>query len=117
MLVKRETKEGIVIVTFSEDRLGYEEEAGLREELWQVVEGLQSPRVLLDLQDVAYVSSGPLGVFLAFNDKVERAGGNLRFCSPSPYVEETFRATRLRRLLAIFPNRESALASWKGTSE
>jgi len=113
MLVKRETKEGVIIVTFNKDRLGYEEEAGLRQEFWQVTEGVQSPRVLVDLQDVAYVSSGPLGVFLAFNDRVERAGGNLRFCSLSPYVEETFRATRLRRLLATFPNRESALASWE----
>ncbi len=113
MLVKHETRNRVIIFTFTRERLGYTEEVELRQELWQATEGAQAPKVLIDLEDVAYVTSGPLGIFLAFHDRVERAGGDLRFCSLSPYVEETFRASRLRRMLATFPTRQAALASWQ----
>lgn len=114
-MTKSVRKDGVVVVSFLTRHVGIDSEHRLRRELMEHIGDESEPRVLIDLSDVSYVSSGPLGVLTAFEREVTERKGRLVFCSASPYVLETFRAAGLLRLFEVYDNREEALASFAGT--
>jgi len=107
-----ETKHGVIMVTFNAPHVGIDTERKLKDELESAVIGIEKPQVLLDLQGVSYVSSGPLGVLTAFERRVTEENGSLKFCGISAYVTETLRAAGLLRLFDVYENCEEALADF-----
>jgi len=109
-------KDGVVVVSFLATHVGIDTEHRLREELQACIEGREQPRVVIDLSDVSYVSSSPLGVLTAFEREVSGRQGKLVFCAVGPYVLETFRAAGLLRLFTVCGNLEEALDSFGSTA-
>jgi len=105
-------KDGVVVITFLATHVGIDTEHQLRQELQEYIKGEDKPQVLIDLGDVSYVSSGPLGVLTAVERDVAERKGRLVFCALNAYVLETFRAAGLLRLFEVHENCEEAIASF-----
>lgn len=68
-------------------------------------------RVVLDLADVEYISSGGLRVIIMLAKALEKTGGALRLCALSPFVSEVFELTNLDKRYTLCETRDDALAS------
>jgi stage II sporulation protein AA (anti-sigma F factor antagonist) len=67
----------------------------LRDELLGAYQGSGAVHVVVDLQQVGFLSSAGLRPLLTLNRSVRERGGRLLLCGLSPHVEEVFTATRL----------------------
>jgi anti-anti-sigma factor len=59
--------------------------------------------VVLDLGDIRYVTSTALGTLIAFNRRVQSAGGRLALANVGTVILEILTVTRLDKLLEIWP--------------
>ena len=71
----------------------------------------ERPRVVVDFENVRFLSSSALGMLVALNKVLlERAGG-LRVCNVAKDVDGVFRLMRLHELIAIHATIDDALES------
>src|SRR5262249_4462161 len=71
------------------------------DELLSLVHGAEPRELLLDLQNVRYLTTTGLTLLLALRQKVHAAGGRLSLSNPSSQVTEVLEATRLNTLFEI----------------
>ncbi|HRI88063.1 MAG TPA: STAS domain-containing protein, partial [Candidatus Hydrogenedentes bacterium] len=69
-------------------------------------------RVVLDLSEVEYISSGGLRVIIMLTKALEKVNGDLKLCGLSPFVSEVFKITNLSKRYDICSTRDEALASF-----
>ena len=69
-------------------------------------------RVVLDLADVEYISSGGLRVIIMLSKALEKSGGAFRLCALSPFVSEVFELTNLDKRYVVCDSRADAIASF-----
>ena len=69
-------------------------------------------RVVLDLSEVEYISSGGLRVIIMLTKALERASGEMRLCGLSPFVCEVFKITNLAKRYEICATREQAVSAF-----
>lgn len=103
-------RQGVRVISFVEAEIGisYDTET-LAAELSESIQGLDKPKVLLDLGNVSYIASRAIGCLIACHRQVWQAGGHVVLCSVPAYVMETFRAAKLHHLFEIFENEAAAL--------
>ena len=65
--------------------------------------------VILDLQNVEYISSAGLRSVLSLGKKVRSDGGGLVFCSLRGMVREVFEISGFSSIFTIYDTREQAL--------
>jgi len=87
--------------------------AQIGDEIAQLVDQTNSPRVLLDFSNVEHLSSAALGQLITINSKVKRKGGQLRLSDINSQIYEVFVITRLDTMFQIFDDSKKALASFK----
>src|SRR5262249_14273489 len=85
------------------DRLDEYNSDNVGKELSQLVEGLERPRVALDLRNIHYVTSTALGKLIGLNKKVRSGGGRLGPFTPAPAVAEVLAVTCLDKVFEISP--------------
>jgi anti-anti-sigma factor len=73
-------------------------------------------RVVLDLSDVEYISSGGLRVIIMLTKALERVSGEMKLCGLSPFVSEVFKITNLAKRYDICASREEAVSAFAPTS-
>ncbi|GBF51274.1 anti-sigma factor antagonist [Leptospira ryugenii] len=66
----------------------------------------------LVLEEVRYIDSSGLGVFLGVHSKLSKTQGFLRLISPSEKVRYVLELTKLKNLLQIFDSVEDAAKSF-----
>jgi anti-sigma B factor antagonist len=71
--------------------------------LGRLVDGLSQPDLVVDLQDVRYLTSTALGKLVALHKRVKAAGGRLTLMGVGDHVYEVFRVTRLHEILDVRP--------------
>src|SRR5271168_2905263 len=71
------------------------------EDLFSLVDELGRVKILLNFNNVEYLSSAALGKFITLNKKVHGAGGKLILCNITPDIYEVFEITKLNRLFNI----------------
>jgi anti-anti-sigma factor len=67
-------------------------------------------RLVLDLSQLAYISSAGLRSILAAAKQLKAKGGDLAFCGLAGLVAEVFAVSGFAKLLPVFATREEALA-------
>ncbi len=77
--------------------------------LGQINEGQR--RLLLDFQDLAYISSAGLRIVLLAAKKMKTAGGRLALCSLNPQIAEVFEISGFTRIIDIHASRDAALST------
>ncbi len=73
-----------------------------------------APRVILDLEHVALVSSAALRVLLANARRMKKHGGRILLCALQPQVKQVFEISALTAFFDFHPDVKSALATGKG---
>ena len=83
----------------------------LSDELLAVLESAHPRDLLLDLDEVAYLSSSVLGkVLVRLLKRTRDMGGRLRLCGIRPSIHEVFEITRLVNEFEIYPDANEALS-------
>jgi anti-anti-sigma factor len=70
-----------------------------------------SARVLIDLANLAYISSMGLRVLLTAAKRINADGGRLVLCTLQPQVAEVFDISGFGAIVPVYADRESALAA------
>jgi len=87
-----------------------EESASLRETVKKAL--AQSPRVVLNLQEVSYIDSGGLGTLVSIFTTAQHAGGAIKLASLSQRVGDLLHLTKLVTIFEVYDNEEAAARSF-----
>ena len=79
------------------------------DQLFSLVDDDGRKKILLDFENVEYLSSAALGKLITMDKKVKAAGGKLKLCSVRPEIYEVFAITKLNKLFDIQDDQERAL--------
>ena len=66
-------------------------------------------KIVLDFENVEYLSSAALGKLITMDKKVKGAKGKLRLCNVRPEIYEVFAITKLNKLFDMHEDQEKAL--------
>src|SRR5262249_34294605 len=81
----------------------------LGEQLFALVDKEGKKKVLLNFENVVFVSSGALGKLFTLNKKLQAAGGKLVMCNIAKEILEIFVVTKLDKFFRIYPDQYTAL--------
>jgi anti-sigma B factor antagonist len=84
----------------------------LGQELFQLVEEDHKTRLLLNFQQVEFLSSAALGKLITLDKKVKAHGGKMKFSNIRPEIYEVFAITKLNKLFDIKDDEADALAAF-----
>jgi anti-sigma B factor antagonist len=84
----------------------------LGRELYQLVEGGQRRKLLLDFSSVDLVSSAAIGKLISLNRRTRAANGVLRLCNVPDNVLHVFHTCRLHQVLDIHTDESDALMAF-----
>ncbi len=105
--------EGITRVEFTKkDILDESNIQQIGEEISQIIEQQDDPRVLISFSNVRHLSSAALGTLITINNKIKNKGGKLRLSDIDPQIYEVFVITRLNQLFQIHETADEAMASF-----
>ncbi len=71
-------------------------------------------RVVVDLEELTYISSAGLGVFLSYVEPLRDRGGDLRLCSLLPKVQRVFDIVGFSSVFQISGSVEDAIQTFAG---
>lgn len=112
--IKVERQGSVTVVRFLEENIL--DEAGIHtmgQAILKLLEGEVGPKLVLDFEAVAHLSSAALGELIKVNNRVRQTDGQLRLCNIDEQILEVFRITRLNQLFNIQKSEKEALASLK----
>jgi anti-sigma B factor antagonist len=97
------------IVTLTDEKILEENDIrALQESIMSVIEQAERMNLILDFQNVRFLSSAVLGFLIRISKKVYERDGQLRLCSINPKIHEIFKITRLTKVFDIYEDIESA---------
>ena len=92
-------KEGTTLTVKPEGRLDTATSPELERRMAPEMEGMTN--IIIDLEKVAYISSGGLRVLLAVEQKMEETDGSMKVIHVNPQIMEIFGITGFLDLLTI----------------
>ncbi len=82
------------------------------DEISQIIDELESPRLLISFENVDHLSSAALGTLITINNKIRGKDGQHRLANIDPQIYEVFVITKLNQLFEIHEGSEQAIASF-----
>jgi anti-sigma B factor antagonist len=79
-------------------------------ELLALLEERPQIKLLLDFENVQYLSSAALGKLITLNKRVAEGNGKLVLCSIRPQIYEVFQITKLNKIFDIAEDEATALS-------
>jgi len=108
-----EPRGDITIVTFVDKRILDESNIqDIGEQLFELVEKRYKVKMLLNFENVEYLSSAALGKLITLNKKVKAEKGKLKLCNIRPQIYDVFKITKLNKLFEIYDSEDRALARY-----
>ena len=103
--------EGDVLVAYIQDVRIIDESRieSLGQELVSLVTEKANDRIILNFQNVGFMSSAMIGKLISFGKKCRENKVELRITNITKNVEEVFRLMRLEKVFNIDPDEEAAL--------
>ena len=86
----------------------------IKAQMYDLIDDLDTPRVIVSFDGVNEVSSAILGVLIASNKEAMRKGGQLRVCDANSMLQEIFGIMRLDSVLHIDANINQSLDEFNG---
>ena len=84
----------------------------LGQELFQLIEGENCRKLVLNFASVDFLSSAALGKLITLDKKMKAHQGKLKLCNIRPEIYEVFAITKLNRLFDIRQDEADALAAF-----
>jgi anti-sigma B factor antagonist len=101
--------ENATIVTLTEEKILEESDIrALQESITSAIEQGEQTNLILDFQNVRFLSSAVLGLLIRVSKKIYEQDGQLRLCNINAKIYEIFKITRLTKVFDIYPDAESA---------
>ncbi len=101
----------VTIITFVDKKILDETNIqDIGDELFELVEKHYKIKLLLNFENVEYLSSAALGKLITLNKKVKAENGKLKLCAIRPQIYDVFKITKLNKLFEIHDTEERALA-------
>ena len=101
--------ENATIVTLTDEKILEENDIrALQASIMSVIEQAERINLILDFQNVRFLSSAVLGLLIRISKRVYEGDGQLKLCSINPKIYEIFKITRLTKIFDIYPDIESA---------
>jgi anti-sigma B factor antagonist len=88
----------VTVVNFIDEKLDELSIAAIGEELFRLVDELGRRKVLLNLDNVEYLSSAALGKFITLKKKLNSVGGRLILCNIAPQICDIIDITDLDKI-------------------
>ncbi len=108
------TKVGdVTVVTFTDKKIL--DEAGIQElgaELFSLIERDNRRSIVLNFDNVDFLSSAALGKLITLDRKVKQAQGRLKMCRIKPEILEVFQVTKLNKVFDIRDEQDEAIAAF-----
>ena len=82
------------------------------EQLFSLVDELGRRKILLNFQNVEFLSSAALGKLITLNRKLQGVQGRLVMCAIAKEIREVFEITKLDKLFKIFPDEQAGLQAF-----
>ena len=111
MKIDHKIENGIIIITIK-GRLDAATSPSAEETIKETME-TDSNRLLFDLSDLEYLSSGGLRVILSAAKEIRRREGKVALCCLKPYVDEIFEVSGFKSMIPIKDTLEAGLKELK----
>jgi anti-sigma B factor antagonist len=89
-------------------RLDSNTSQGLEDELFRAISD-GSKKIIVDFENLNYISSAGLRLFIKANNALQREDGRLILCSMHKYIREIFKTTGVDDFVPILDTLEQAL--------
>ena len=110
MEVIAKVQDGICILTLN-GRLDASSSSEFREKILQLIED-GTKKIILDCENLDYISSAGLRVVLEATKEIKRHGGKLMLCSLQDYIKEVFEVAQFDSFLHIGGTLEEAIKTF-----
>lgn len=115
VLMSSSRERGALIIEFApETDLNALASANMQADLFRLVEGEAGQAVVIDLSNVAFLSSQALGMLLTLRLKAARGGSRIVLAGVRPALREIISLTQIDQLYPISVDRQSALRDVTG---
>ena len=104
------TIDGAMVVDCSGRLVFGEESASLRDTVKKLV--VESPKIVLNMQEVNYIDSGGLGTLVSLYTTARNAGGSVKLARLSQRVGDLLQVTKLLTIFEVFDDEEKAAKSF-----
>ena len=98
---------GITIATITSPKVGPD----IREALYELFDKHAARKVILNFENVQFLSSAPIGMLVNLRNKLHSAGGSLILCRLSPDIREILQLTRVESFFSILDTEQDAIES------
>ena len=109
--------EDILIAYFQDVRIIDESRiASLGQELMELITSGKYDRIILNFQNVSFMSSAMIGKLILFGKKCKATDIQLRLCTINENVQEVFDLMKLEKVFQVEESEEKAIASFSKKS-
>jgi len=105
-------EKGTVITFVNEKILEETEIVALEHSIVPIIEQAEIPNIVLNFENVKFLSSAMLGLLIRMSKKIYQRNGQLNLCSINSKIFEIFKITRLDRVFEIYDDVDSAMQSF-----
>ncbi len=103
-----------VIEFYASSILNQSEVESIGDELLLMAAKSACSRIVVDLENVDFLSSAMIGVFIRFKMRLRKNDSDLKLCNASPDLMEMLKLTKLNTVFDIHDSRRSAIESFCG---
>jgi anti-anti-sigma factor len=104
-------RDGDVIIVRLSGRLDSSTAKSAEDGIAAAIAGAETPRLVIDLGGLSYISSAGLRVLLVTNKKIKQASGRMALCGPTAAVREVLSISGFDTILSLQPGRSAAIAA------
>ena len=107
-------QQGVTIVHFTETKVIDQRNINqIGAELTKMVESGAVMKMLINMENVRYLSSAVLGKLISLHKTLRMSKGTLKLCSIAPAIFEVFEITRLDKVFSIHESEDDALEAFR----
>ena len=107
-------QDGVTVVHFTDAKIIDQRNINqISAELTQMVETNGVRKMLINMENVRYLSSAVLGKLISLHKALVMNKGALRLCSIAPPIYEVFEITRLNKVFDIHKSEDEAVTAFR----